>query len=212
MKGMMMYLTELTQVPTLNLPIAALKDHLRLGTAFSVDGLQDNLIEAHLRAALAAIEARIGKALMTRNFKLVLDDWRSLSQQTLPLAPVSAVTRVSVFDLNGVEMVLDGARYRLQVDLHRPILLSAGLLFPQVPTDGRIEILFTAGYGAAWSNVPADLAQSVMLLAAQYYETRHDAAAAPQMAGLPMAVQALIERYRNIRVLGGSAGKGGAAK
>ncbi len=205
MKGDKMFLTEVSQTASGDLPVANLKDHLRLGTAFGTDGLQDGLIEAHLRAAIAAIEARTGKVLLTRNFKLTLPDWRSLSAQSLPLAPVVAVTKVSVFDILGVEMVLDGARYALQRDTHRPKLVSVGMLFPNVPSDGRIEILFSAGYGTAWADVPADLRQAVMLLAAQYYETRHDAGAAAQSVGLPMAVQSLIERYRNIRVLGGGA-------
>ena len=209
MKGKTMLLTELTTPPSAQLPIAALKDHLRFGTAFGTDGLQDGLIEAHLRAAIAAIEARIGKVLLTRSYRMTLPDWRELSQQTLPLAPVTAVTKLSVFDVNGVEMVLDAARYRVQADMHRPKLLAAGLLFPVVPTDGRIEILFTAGFGPTWAAVPADLAQAVILLAAQFYETRHDAGAQAQGFGLPMAVQSLIERYRNIRVLGGGRAKGG---
>lgn len=196
-----MLVTELSQTLTADLPLDALKDHLRLGTAFGSDGLQDGLIEAHLRAAIAAIEARIGKVLLTRNFKLTLANWRSLSEQTLPLAPASAVTKVSVFDLNGVEMVLDAARYGLQADTHRPKVLAVGMLFPNVPSDGRIEILFSAGFGTTWAAVPADLAHAAMLLAAQYYETRHDGTVQPY--GLPMAVQSLIERYRNIRVLGG---------
>ncbi|MDZ7905057.1 MAG: hypothetical protein U5N55_04270 [Cypionkella sp.] len=203
MKGKTMLLTELSQTPTGDLPIAALKDHLRLGTAFGLDGMQDGLIEAHLRAAIAAIEARIGKVLQTRSYRLILPDWRDLSQQTLPLAPVVSVTKVSVFDLAGGEVVLDAARYRVQADTHRPKLVSAGLLFPAVPNDGRIEILFDAGFGTSWANVPTDLAQSVMLLAAQFYETRHDAGA--QMMGLPATVQSLIASWRNVRVLGGGA-------
>ena len=200
-----MLLTELTQTPSADLPLAVLKDHMRLGTAFSQDGLQDGMITAHLRAAIAAIEARIGKVLQTRSYKLTLQDWRDLSQQALPLAPVVGVSKVSLFDTLGVEMVLDAARYRVQADMHRPKLVSVGMLFPNVPSDGRIEIVFDAGFGTAWGAVPADLAQEVMLLAAQYYETRHDAGAQAQAVGLPMAVQSLIERHRNIRVLGGGA-------
>lgn len=209
MKGNKMLLTELSTPPSVDLPIAALKDHLRLGTAFGTDGLQDGLIEAHLRAAIAAIEARIGKVLLTRSYRLTLPDWRDLSQQTLPLAPAVGVSKVSVFDVHGVEMVLDGARYRVQADMHRPKLVSVGMLFPVVPSDGRIEIEFSAGFGAVWADVPADLAQAVILLAAQFYETRHDAGAQAQGFGLPMVVQSLIERYRNIRVLGGGQAKGG---
>lgn len=204
-----MLLTELSTPPSVDLPIPSLTEHLRLGTAFTADGLQEAMIESHLRAAMAAIEARIGKVLLTRSYRLTLPDWRDLSQQTLPLAPVVGVSKVSVFDVHGVEMVLDGARYRVQADMHRPKLVSVGMLFPVVPNDGRIEIEFSAGFGAVWPDVPADLAQAVILLAAQFYEARHDAGAQAQGFGLPMAVQSLIERYRNIRVLGGGPAKGG---
>lgn len=200
-----MLLTELTQTPSAALPIAALKDHLRLGTAFGQDGLQDTLIESHLRAAIAAIEARIGKALQRRSYKLTLPQWRDAAQQPLPLAPVISVARVSIFDSFGAELVLDGARYRLESDSQRPKLHAAGLLFPAVPSDGRIEILFDAGFGTAWAAVPADLSHAVMLLAAQFYETRHDAGPAAQTMGLPAAVQNLIAPWRNVRVLGGRA-------
>lgn len=47
----------------------ALKDHLRLGSGFADDGMQDGLIEGYLRAAMAAIEGRIGKVLLARRFR-----------------------------------------------------------------------------------------------------------------------------------------------
>jgi uncharacterized phiE125 gp8 family phage protein len=199
-----MMLSETSQTPNASLPIAALKDHLRLGTGFGTEGLQDAQLEAHLRAAIAAIEARIGKVLITRSYVLTLQNWRSLSQQSLPLAPVTAVARVSVFDGAGTEVVVPPARYRVQADMHRPKLVSVGVLLPSVPHDGRIEIAFDAGFGLSWGDVPPDLAHAVMLLGAQYYETRYDAGSG-QGFGLPMTVQSLIERYRTVRILGGSA-------
>ena len=81
-------LSEVTEVAGAALPVQAMKDHLRLGTGFADDDVQDGLIETHLRAALAAIEGRIGKVLMTRQFLLVLADWRDPGDQALPLAPV----------------------------------------------------------------------------------------------------------------------------
>ena len=68
-----MVLTEQTAVPTAALPIQEFKDHLRLGTGFADDGVQDALAEGYLRAALAAIEGRIGKALIARDFLLLLE-------------------------------------------------------------------------------------------------------------------------------------------
>lgn len=203
LKGYDMMLREIGQTPMGSLPIAALKDHLRLASGFGGEGLQDGLLEAQLRAAIAAIEARIGKALITRSYVLTLAQWRDLGAQSLPLAPVVVVQRVSIFDSMGGEVVVDPARYRLQADAHRPKLVSVGLLLPAVPQDGRVEIAFQAGFGGDWAAVPPDLAQAVLLLAAQYYETRY--AAAGQNIGLPMAVQVLIERYRTVRILGGGA-------
>lgn len=198
-----MMLTEQTTVPTAALPVQALKDHLRLGTGFSDDGMQNGLIEAYLRAAMAALEGRIGKVLIARRFLLQLADWRSSGEQALPVAPVTAVVTVTLKDAAGGSSVIDASRYRLIPDMHRPKLVAAGVLLPLVPTDGLVEVVFDAGFGAIWSQVPADLAQAVILLAAEYYEQRHDSAL--RASGLPFAVQALIERWRTVRVLGGGA-------
>jgi uncharacterized phiE125 gp8 family phage protein len=196
-----MMLTELTTVAGAALPVQGLKDHLRLGTGFAEDGMQDGLIEAYLRAAMAAVEGRIGKVLLARRFKLVLDDWRSTGEQSLPVAPVSGIVSVTVVDAAEAASVVDAGRYRLVPDMHRPKLAALGLLLPVVPMDGRAEVVFDAGFGANWAEVPADLAQAVLLLAAEYYEVRQVGEAG--QAGLPFAVQALIERWRTVRILGG---------
>lgn len=196
-----MMLSELTTVPGASLPVQGLKDHLRLGTGFTEDGLQDGLIEAYLRAAIAAVEGRIGKVLIGRRFKLDLEDWRTKGEQPLPVAPVSAVVSVTVVDAADVALPVEPARYRLVRDMHRPKLVSVGVLLPTVPMDGRVEVVFDAGFGATWAEVPVDLAQAVMLLAAEYYETRQPGNGGS--SGLPFAVQALIERWRTVRILGG---------
>lgn len=194
-----MMLSEQTGVPGSALPVQALKDHLRLGTGFSDDGMQDVLIEGYLRAAMAGIEGRIGKVLIARRFLWGLEAWRDLEGQAMPVAPVTGIVSVSLVDAAGAVTVVAPSRYRLVLDTHRPRLAAAGILLPVVPVDGRAEVVFDAGFGT-WAVVPADLAQAVMMLAAEFYERRHEAAT---VAGLPFAVQALIERWRNVRVLGG---------
>ena len=195
-----MMLTEVTSVPGAALPVQGLKDHLRLGSGFSDDGMQDALIEGYLRAAMAAIEGRIGKVLIARRFKLTLENWRGLSEQPLPVAPVGAVVSVTLFDMVG-SLVLATDRYRLVPDMQRPKLVAVGVLLPLIAEDGRAEVVFDAGFGVDWAAVPADLAQAVLLLAADFYENRHDLGL--RVAGLPAVVQALIERWRTVRVLGG---------
>lgn len=189
-----MNLIEESPVAAKALPIAALKAHLRLGTGFADDGLQDVLVESYLRAAIAAIEGRIGKALIARSFRLVLDRWRDGTAQALPLAPVTSVT---TFRVAGKEV--PAAAWWLSQDMHRPrIVTRSGL--PTIPEGGIAEISFEAGFGA-WAAVPPDLAQAVMLLAAEYYEVRSEAGLRP--SALPMQVAALIERWRTVRLLGG---------
>lgn len=200
-----MVLTELTTVPDAALPVQGLKDQLRLGTGFGTDTLQDGLLLGMLRAAMAAIEGRIGKALMARQFLLRLEDWNTLDEQPLPVAPVSAIASVKTVDKAGTQTVLDSATWRLVPDTHRPKLAAVGLLFPNVPADGHIEITFDAGLASTWASLPNDLAQAVMILAATYYEERHDQGQA-QVSGLPHAVVALIERWRTVRLLGGGIG------
>jgi uncharacterized phiE125 gp8 family phage protein len=196
-----MILTEATTVPTLALPIAAFKTHLRLGTGFADDTLQDGLIESTLRAAIAMIEGRIGKMLIARRFLWTIEDWRTGSEQALPVAPVSAVVSVTLVDAGDVASVVDPARYKLVQDTHRPKLVATGSALPLVPMAGRAEVVFDAGFGSAWAAVPADLAQAVLLLAAEYYEHRHEAGV--RDGGLPFGVVRLIERWRTVRVLGG---------
>lgn len=189
-------------VPVSALPMADFSAHLRLGTGFSSDGLVDGLLESYLRAAIAAVEGRIGKALIHRRFLWQEPVWRNGGAgQALPMAPVSAVAEVALVDGSGAKTVLDSSRWRLQPDLHRPKLEPVFGLFPAIPQGGHAEVAFDAGFGSQWSAIPADLAQAVLLLAAEFYELRHDAGEVT--AGLPRRVQALIERWRTVRVLGG---------
>ncbi|HKL64861.1 MAG TPA: head-tail connector protein [Roseovarius sp.] len=198
-----MLLMEETAVPDAALPLAEFKAHLRLGTGFADDDIQDPVLEGFLRAALAAIEGRTGKALIERAFSWVLHDWQDATGQPLPMAPVSAILGLVLRDRADEEEVIAPALYRLERDAHRPVLRPAGHSLPMVPTGGVAEIGFRAGYGAAWGDLPGDLAQAVLLLAAHYYEHRTETALGEGC--MPFGVASLIERYRKVRLLGGGA-------
>jgi uncharacterized phiE125 gp8 family phage protein len=198
-----MMLSEDAPVPVTALPLQEMRDHLRLGSGFAEDGLQDGLIEAYLRAAMAVIEARIGKVLLARRFRWGLTCWRDSAGQALPVAPVQAIESVTLIDAAGVAVPLAAGSMRLIADLHRPRLVPVGAALPHVPAGGRVEVVFDAGFGATWAEVPADLRQAVLMLAAEYYERRDELGLRDQ--GLPVAIMALIERWRTVRVLGGGA-------
>ncbi|SMX32166.1 head-tail connector protein [Octadecabacter ascidiaceicola] len=198
-----MMLIEETTVPTGALPVAFFKEHLRLGSGFSDDGLQDDLLENFLRSALAAIEARTGKALIERTFSWSVTQWRNAAAQALPIAPISAIVDVVLVDRGGAESPVDREAYYLRADMQRPVMAAVGASLPSIGQTGSARIRMLAGFGPDWSDVPADLRQAVLLLAAHYYEYRHEV----QYDGgcMPFGVSALIERHRTLRLLGGGA-------
>lgn len=189
------------------LPVAALKSQLRLGSGFDPveDATEDAALAGFLRAAIATVEARTGKVLLTRVFRLRLEDWRDPAGQPLPLAPVNAIERVEMDDGAGEVTLVDPGVYLLAPDMQRPMLLPRGGWLPAVPDAGFVTVTFAAGFGPAWDSVPADLAQAVLMLAARYYEDRGFDSG--QQLALPHGVGALIERWRAVRTLAGRGGR-----
>jgi uncharacterized phiE125 gp8 family phage protein len=180
------------------LPVAAFRAQLRLGTGFADSATQDAELAGFLAAAIAVIEARTAKALLTRRLRLVVDGWRWLDAQALPLAPVAAVLAVTLRDRTGAAQPVDPARWRLRTDRHRPQVVATGAMLPAVPSGGTAEIDFDAGFGAAWSDVPADLAQAVLLLAAEHYHARSGV-----RPDLPPAVAGLVAAWELVRLTAG---------
>ena len=191
-------LIEETTVPDAALPVDAFKAHLRLGSGFGQDDVQDAVLKSFLRAAMAAIEARTGKVLITRSFSWSLTFWRDASAQVLPVAPVGAVTRVALVARDGVATDVDTSVYWLERDAQRPRLRSAGSALPSIPSAGAVLIEFDAGFGAAWDDQPVDMQQAVLMLAAHYYEYRDDTGQAD--GSMPFGVSSLIERFKTMRI------------
>jgi uncharacterized phiE125 gp8 family phage protein len=195
-----MVLVELTSLDLSDLPMEAFRAHLRLGTGFADDAIQDEVLEGYIRAALAAIEARLGKVLLAREYRLELTAWADRARQALPIAPISAVTGVTVLDRAGAGAVADPELYTLERDAHRPVLAASGAGLPAIASGGSAEITFEAGFGPSWGDVPPDLRQAVFLLAAHYYENRRDTSGSSGL--MPFGVMMLLEPHRNIRTLG----------
>ena len=193
-----MMLIEETTVPDAALPVEQFKAHLRLGTGFGDESLQDEVLKGFLRAAISAIESRTGKVLILRDFTWVLTAWRDRTGQVLPVAPVSAVSQVALVDAQEVESVVAPETYRLERDAQRPRLRPVGSLLPVVASNGSVRISFTAGFGVDWGGLPADLGQAVLMLGAHYYEYRHETALSDGC--MPFGVTSLIQRYRMVRV------------
>lgn len=196
-----MMLTELTVVPTVALPVFQFRDHLRLGTGFTDDAAEDGLLETYLRAAMAAVEAWTGKALVTRDFAFELAAWRDAQAQALPVAPVTEITDLVLADAGGSIESVPSDRYVVEQDRHRPLLVARSGSLPSIPRNGLARVIFRAGFGPVWTDVPSDLAHAVVMLAAYYYEYRHEARIGA--AEIPFGVSRLIASWRAIRLRAG---------
>ncbi len=197
-----MMLIEETAPAAEALPVAALRAHLRLAQGFEgpEDAAETTALAGFLRAAIATIEGRTGKVLLKRRFRMQLDDWRDRLGQSLPLAPVHSVERIEIDDGNGIVTALPVEGWRLVPDVQRPMILPTGVILPHVPRRGSVTVTFLAGFGDGWEQVPADLAQAVILLAARYYDDRSQDRGSHAM---PFGVSALIEKWRAVRTLAG---------
>ena len=196
-----MMLIEQTVVPDAALPVAQLREYLRLGSGFSGGAADEAALQGCLRAALSTIEARVAKAIFARRFKWTLAAWRDLSAQVLPKSPVADIVSLEIIDLQGVRDVIDPTRFRLEGDTHKPRLVAVSWSLPQIPVGGAAEISFDAGYGAAWADIPGDMAQATLMLAAHYYDHRGAIGEGPE--AVPPAVRDLLAQYRVIRLFGG---------
>ena len=193
-----MMLVEDSQIPEAALPVAELRRHLRMGTGFAKNDMQEAVLGSFLRASLAAIEARSGKALLRRSFLLTLHQWPQGTRHRLPISPVAEITEVALVDAFGVTEVLDPGAYRLEADQFTPHLMPRGSCLPAIPSGGAAEIRFEAGFGPGFGDLPSDLSQAVLLLAAHYYEYRDETGLS--QGCMPFGVTSLIARYRPVRL------------
>ncbi len=192
-----MMLIEETPIPDTGLPIEAFKAHLRMSSGFGPDDVQGAVLASFLRAAIAAVEARTGKALFVRKFMLTVSEWQTLDTQVLPIGPVTSILLIETVARDGTRTEANAANYWLQQDMQRPRVKAAGTL-PRIPTGGEGFVAFHAGFALTWDTLPADLRQAVMMLAAHYYEYRNDTGLSDGC--MPFGVSSLLERYKMVRL------------
>ncbi|MEM7270526.1 MAG: head-tail connector protein [Pseudomonadota bacterium] len=182
-------LTE-TAAPAIGQPVIdELATHLKLASGFGSEAEAE--LEGSLRAAIAHLEARLGLALVQRDFI-----WRgglgADATVTAPIAPVSVISNVQRVLADGTTEALDFSGWTLNQGPLRTRFCADVYLRDQ------IDITFTAGFGANWTDTPADLRQAVLLMAAHFYENRYATAIDADI--MPLGVKALISPWRPVRI------------
>ena len=183
--------------PPVETPVstADLAAHLRLSSGFADDGSENAILDVYLRAAATVIERRTSHTLIERH---VL--WRLAERPSKPIhaptGPIFQIYSAALIDAAGDVTPLDVSKLSLQQGVHPPRIDLTRL--PQTGEGGHLQIGLGAGYGATPDDIPADLRQAVLLLAAHYYENRTQSE--DDAGPIPIGVASLIEPHRPIRL------------
>lgn len=166
-------------VPPAVEPLTAAEARAVLGT----DPDDDAELTRRIRVAREAVEAYVGRALITQTIALQLDAfpgpelpwWDGVRQGsiraftggapiTLPRPPLIAVTSFTYRGGDGTNVSVDAGTYRVD-DISEPgrLLLQPGSGWPSVTEDRAVAtITYTAGYGDDAGDLPAVFADAIL--------------------------------------------------
>lgn len=196
--------------------VAELRGHLRLDTEDD-----DTQLARMIEAARLIIESETSLALTTQTWDFFLDDfpvsrekdwWDGVREGAitseksryivLPIAPLASVTQISTFDQSDNETVFSSANYYVDTN-RRPgrVALRAGATWPvwTRETNG-FKCTYTAGYGSAATDVPADLRQAVLMVASDYYENRDSVVIGAISAKIGSLIEPILARHKMRRL------------
>ncbi len=181
-------MNNLKRLTTSNTPVVDLELIKRQAHIWSND--DDAFLDHLIKAAVASIEGPqgIGIALLSSNW-LQHHSGCQHGPVWLPLAPVSTVTKVETC-LSGTWTDVDPTGYRVTTGI-RPAKVEPVTAWP---AHDALRVTFTAGFGAAASDVPADLVAAIFMLVTHWFENR--APLDGQGVEMPFAVTSILNRYR----------------
>jgi uncharacterized phiE125 gp8 family phage protein len=157
---------------------------------------EDDLIATLIGAAREAVEAGVGRALLTRRVRENLDIWRrdAVNGAVLGLGPVTNVVAVRLLADNGAQSVIDPERYRLEGNRDRPRLVLPSGFPATLRSAGGIEIEYDCGFADEADDLPIALRLATLQIVAALYELRQGESSIPEMA------RALMRPFAPIRI------------
>ena len=168
------------------------KTHLR------IDGTDDDLlINSLITAARIFVETSIAKIMISQSWSYFRDAWPKNGTMHLPLSPLISVDEIRLH-AEGSFSLLDAEDYAVDLISRDPrIKLRGGPPSPDTTRPlNRIEVQFTAGFGATVSDVPADLVQAVLMLATHWYEQRAPIGHGGAFDDIPAHVSAILAAHK----------------
>ena len=193
-------------------------EHLRLGSWPPEDHA---ILDTYIEVATARLDGRdglLGRALITQQWEYRLSSFPG--EIRVPLPPCQSIDSIKYIDKDDVEQTLPTADYQVfgihsTVNTNFPAALQAtlgttydsgpatitpatGKSFPSTKSDHQeaVTVLFTAGYGLDFVNVPLPLQQAILMDVGHMYENRESFIVGQSFTEVPMGYMALISNYR----------------
>lgn len=172
--------------------VAEAKSHLRVEISDD-DTLIGNLVKAVRQHA----ETVLRRALITQTWDLFLDAFPSANGAiAVPLPPLQTVGSIKYVDANGITQTLSSAKYKVDVATAPARIVPAyDEDWPKTREEiNAVTVRFTAGYGAAGSNVPEKIRQAMLLVIGHWYENREEVVIGGAPAPIPFAAKSLFRQ------------------
>ena len=186
----------LTSGPALEpISVADAKAHMRLDS-----GAEDALIASLILTSRLHLETALSLALITQTWTLSLDAWPPASV-IFPIRPVLSIIAARVLSAASVATTLAASDYLLDGSGLKPRLVRTGMAWPQPGKAANgVEIVFTAGFGPAATDVPQPVRHALLMLVAHWYEHRDPIEIGSPASSIPKAVSDLMMPYGAVRL------------
>lgn len=143
------------------------KDEVKLHLGIEGTAEFDERIDQLIAGARAKIERTTGRRLLTQTLIIYSNYFPSGRELSLPVAPVSSISSVQYYDVDGVLQTFDSAKY--YTDLVREpgrIVLADGEVWPstQVARPNAVEVTAVAGYGDDAADVPEGITTAMLMM------------------------------------------------
>lgn len=151
---------------------------------------------SHSSAARSRAELLTSRAFITQGWTLWLDAW-PCDEIEIPIAPLQSIASITAYAPDDSASVLDVSAYTVDAASAPARVVLKDIASPPVNlrTINAIEIVFTAGYGDAESDVPATIREAIMELVADFYANRGDVS-----GDTPLDAMALLAPYRLLNI------------
>jgi hypothetical protein len=154
---------------------------------------EDGLLAMYVTAATEACEKYLGRALISQTWTLYYDEWPNndepwwdgvrvasqnvLSSQAdvieLPYGPLLSVTSISTFNTSDTETAVSTDVYGVSTGIASRVYLKDGQVWPSATrTRDGVKIVYVAGYGTDFNDVPMAIRQGIIQLCVHWYENR----------------------------------------